>query len=118
MMDTDALAEVRATLEEERAQHMQLLDEHGADVHSDEIRSLDVGNDGFADSGQATEERAELLAHIVTARDRVRDIDAALARMDEGNYGICITCGEEIPAGRLEIRPLSVQCVNCASKGA
>lgn len=118
MSNTEALAEVRATLEEERAQHMQLLDEHGADPHSEEIRSLDVGNDGFADSGQATEERAELLALIVNARDRVRDIDAALARMDEGNYGICITCGNEIPAGRLEIRPLSVQCVTCASQSA
>ena len=114
-MSDDRLASVRKALEDERAQHMELLDEHGADPYSDEIKSLDVGNDGFADAGQATEERAELLVQIDTARSRVRDIDEALGRMDEGNYGICVNCGDEIPAGRLEIRPLSVKCVSCAS---
>lgn len=114
-MTTDRLAGVRATLEEERAQHMELLTDHGADPYSDEIKSLDVGNDGFADAGQATEERAELLVQIDSARGRVRDIDEALKRMDEGSYGVCVSCGNEIPAGRLEIRPLSVKCVDCAS---
>ena len=114
-MSDDRLASVRKMLEDERAQHMELLEEHGADPYSEEIRSLDVGNDGFADAGQATEERAELLVQIDTARSRVRDIDEALGRMDEGNYGICASCGDEIPAGRLEIRPLSVKCVSCAA---
>ena len=41
---------------------------------------------------------------------------AALARMDEGTYGTCAECGEEIPEARLEARPLSVTCVSCAAK--
>lgn len=49
-------------------------------------------------------------------RKRLPQIDRALKAIDEGTYGICVTCGEPIPAGRLDIRPESRLCVGCASR--
>lgn len=114
-MDQPTLENLRAQLEEERAQHMGLLDEYGADPYDEEIRNLDLGNEGFADSAQATEERSELLGQLDAARHRVQLIDKALAQMDEGTYGVCERCGNEIQPARLEVRPLSTRCVDCAS---
>lgn len=42
-------------------------------------------------------------------------IAAALARMEAGDYGFCVECGEEIPARRLELDPATPMCVSCAS---
>ena len=116
-MDQDALDKVRHDLEEEREQHLETLKDFGADPYGDEVKNLDFGGmDGFADSGQMTEQRSEALAQIDAARTRVHQIDRALEMMDEGTYGICENCGNEIQPARLEVRPLSVQCVDCASK--
>ena len=41
---------------------------------------------------------------------------AALARMNEGQYGLCIKCGEEIPLKRLQARPHSIECVPCVEE--
>ncbi len=52
------------------------------------------------------------------ARRRKSDIariDAALKRIDEGEFGWCLTCGEEIATQRLEIDPMATQCIACAS---
>ena len=45
------------------------------------------------------------------ARQRIL---AALARMNEGEFGYCADCGEEIAATRLELDPTVPTCVNCA----
>ncbi len=45
-----------------------------------------------------------------SASDEIRMIDAALQRMDEGEYGFCVTCGEEISAERLDVLPATPFC--------
>ncbi len=117
-MDQATLDRLRAELVEDREQQIELLDEHGAEPYSDEVKGLDIDTDSFADSAQATEERSEILGALETSRHRVQAIDQALERLDEGTYGTCIECGESIPAERLEIRPLSVRCVRCAEAAA
>jgi DnaK suppressor protein len=44
---------------------------------------------------------------------RVQEIDAALERIAAGTYGRCTSCGNEIPAERLEFRPYASSCVAC-----
>lgn len=44
----------------------------------------------------------------------IAEIDAALSRLEAGNYGICVTCGEDISPKRLEAYPASAECVDCA----
>jgi DnaK suppressor protein len=45
-----------------------------------------------------------------SARREVMQIDAALRRMDEGEYGRCVDCGQEIPMERLRALPYTVRC--------
>lgn len=44
----------------------------------------------------------------------IAQIDAALRRLEDGRYGICVTCGEDISPKRLEAWPTSAQCLDCA----
>ena len=49
-----------------------------------------------------------------TAAERA-EVDAALARVAAGTYGVCVVCGTAIPEGRLEARPFATMCVVCAA---
>ena len=44
-------------------------------------------------------------------------IDAALARLDEGDYGLFVQCGEPIALKRLELDPAVATCIGCAARG-
>jgi DnaK suppressor protein len=46
------------------------------------------------------------------------EIDAALARLDAGTYGRCVSCGGAIPVERLEFRPFAAACVTCQQPAA
>lgn len=43
-------------------------------------------------------------------------VDAALQRIEDGSYGVCIDCGVDIPAPRLHAAPETPRCVSCQSK--
>ena len=43
-------------------------------------------------------------------------IDEALARIEEGTYGICDECGEDITVKRLEARPVAKYCIDCKTR--
>lgn len=43
----------------------------------------------------------------------MKAIDAALARIHEGTYGLCATCSKKIPEERLEALPSTTQCIEC-----
>ncbi|MEK9953540.1 MAG: TraR/DksA family transcriptional regulator, partial [Curvibacter sp.] len=43
-------------------------------------------------------------------------IDAALKRIEDGVYGLCIDCGADIPAARLHAAPETLRCVSCQQK--
>ena len=49
----------------------------------------------------------------VNAEQIAGEIDAALARIDDGTYGTCARCGKEIPAERLDAVPYAILCVDC-----
>jgi len=44
----------------------------------------------------------------------IRDLQAALLRIDDDAYGVCENCGEDISDGRLTAIPEATRCVNCA----
>ena len=48
-------------------------------------------------------------------RQKLIQIEAALRRIDENDYGICQECGEEIATARLEFDPTMLLCIECAS---
>ena len=46
----------------------------------------------------------------------LKDIDAALVRIDNGTFGICQSCGKPIDPERLEALPYTTQCIDCKRK--
>ena len=70
----------------------------------------------FADvTDRATAESDRHLTLIMRERDRqiIDEIHEALARVKEGEYGICQECGEEIGVARLRAQPTATLCVHC-----
>ena len=61
-------------------------------------------------------ERSQLDALVRQAREHLREIDAAMARLAEGRYGVCERCGRPIAAERLEARPVARTCVRCPTR--
>jgi DnaK suppressor protein len=59
-------------------------------------------------------ERQQLATFIRDAQETLVGLDAALARLRDGTYGICERCGNVIPSARLEARPTARRCVACA----
>lgn len=54
-------------------------------------------------------------AALRTAESKLDQLELALAKADDENFGKCLRCGQEIPEGRLMIMPESTKCVRCAS---
>ncbi|MFN3828355.1 MAG: TraR/DksA family transcriptional regulator [Micavibrio sp.] len=57
---------------------------------------------------------------LATERRREQElyrIDAALKRIESGDYGYCIKCDEEINPKRLDVDPTTLTCVHCAASG-
>lgn len=46
-------------------------------------------------------------------KEKLRLIEDALERIEEGTYGICEECGAKIPKGRLKVMPFAKYCVDC-----
>jgi len=56
----------------------------------------------------------ELMIHTLDRESlQLREIRGALARMEEGSYGICLSCEQPIPKKRLEAIPWAAYCVRC-----
>ena len=82
--------------------------------------------------GELTEQRESLADHIDVAsmesnrdftlrlQDRERrlihKIRAALVRIEEGEYGECVACGEDIGERRLMARPMATHCIDCKTE--
>ncbi len=64
---------------------------------------------------QASSERDRELGLLLNDRERekLRNIDEALLRIEEGDYGVCEECGCDIPLGRLRVMPFAHYCVKC-----
>lgn len=64
----------------------------------------------------ATEREADEVLEDLgqSAQTELRMIDAALGRIEEGEYGYCVTCGDEIPKDRLDLVPATPFCARHA----
>jgi DnaK suppressor protein len=67
----------------------------------------------LADKRLQQEIVAELLSH---KEQRLIQVQATLKRLDEGKYGICAECGNEINPERLKAIPYAALCVNCQER--
>lgn len=102
-------------LKAEREKLLHQLDELGADDRGELTGAVDYG-EGFADAAAATAERSEVIALVENLMTMLNDVDAALAKVEDGTYGFCRICGKKIGADRLEFRPTSTRCVDCKAQ--
>lgn len=82
-------------------------------TESSSDRSPDPGN---AEASSMKLEYAKELSIEQNTLDLLKKVNHALDRIEQGEYGICETCGKSIPIERLDVLPYSTQCVECASK--
>ena len=68
-------------------------------------------DDGAADAAAEME-----VAMVIRESMELQRIEAALARIDDGSYGICTDCGGEIAHARLQAHPMATRCLPCQEK--
>ncbi len=84
----------------------------------DEFRTL-VGPTGGRDSiDLACDDMVSKKMETISKMDagRLNAVDQALIRIRNGKYGICASCGQQIPEGRLRAIPYALLCIDCKSK--
>lgn len=111
-------ARLRATLTELRAQTAEQL-ASTSDMLDGLLRDragLNDDDEHDPDGAPLSAEWSRLTGLADAARSKLEQVDDALARLDDGTYGICAACGKPIPAGRLEVRPFAEHCVPCAER--
>jgi len=81
-------------------------------------RALMAGTQSGDELDLASDQQDRELSLLLNKRDRKKllAIDEALEKIEEGNYGICQECGEQIGAGRLRAVPLADYCIDCQGK--
>lgn len=111
-LDLD-LEDVRRRLEQERVELRASSEESRDERHPVELDQPSVGRLSRMDAlqgqamAQATEERRQL---------RIDAIEAALERLDDGGFGICVRCGEPIAPRRLVLDLTVPTCITCAER--
>jgi RNA polymerase-binding transcription factor DksA len=102
-------------IEARKAQLEARLRELNARLHRIESELDQPVSENFGE--QAIErENEEVLEDLGSAGlQEIRMIDAALARIERGEYGICVVCGDDIGEERLNVLPHTPMCRNCAA---
>jgi RNA polymerase-binding protein DksA len=110
------LDEVRSELAEEVRRLRSELDlaEHDID---DMLRDAgDGAGDDPADAGSKTFEREHEMSLANNTRDMLAQAERALARIENGTYGICENCGNPIGKARLQVFPRATLCMTCKQR--
>ncbi len=105
MNTADRKAQIEARIAELTAQVQKISDDLDQPLPADlEDQAIDLEDDEVLERlGQANQQELRLL-------------NDALKRIDDGSYGICAKCGEDISQERLDAVPYAMICRNCAAQ--
>jgi DnaK suppressor protein len=97
----------------------ELLQQKISELLNDQLKTISVmasTNERLTDPNDQASMEVER-NHELLIRDRERRLifkmKEAIARIDDGTFGICVDCGEEISEKRLIARPVTTQCIDC-----
>lgn len=116
-MTTTHISDTFATqLEEMRNDVLaQLRAQHGGSTSRAESAAEALGN-ASDDQSQANTERDLSFALEERESAELIAIDAAIKRIVDGSFGLCVDCGVSIPAARLHANPTAMRCIDCQTK--
>ena len=112
-MDKEFIEKSQTALIEEKKEILASLSDQ-----NEQLKSL-VGVTESGDEADRASDRIDgtLLNSLSEASSkRLTLINNALERIKNGKYGICLSCGQEIAAGRLEAIPYAALCIGCQTK--
>ena len=102
----------REQLLDQQAELRELLDHAAASTQPVTLDQQSVGRVSRID---AIQQQQMALANQQQASTMAKQVEAALARIDDGSYGACLECGEAIADARLEVQPWASLCIDCQS---
>lgn len=97
------------------ARHHELAGEYADAVAEMTLAGVVDAGDDVADLGNKAFSRDQEFALALTIRGRMEQVERAMERLDEGTYGRCERCSEDIPVARLTAFPSVTLCVRCKS---
>jgi len=106
-------AELKRILEERRREITNEVQEKMRDVRADGASGEAQGVLDAAEASEADIQDDIEFALIQMKSETLHKINEALARLDEGTFGYCFECGDEISERRLRALPFAVRCKDC-----
>jgi DnaK suppressor protein len=110
------IAKVRGALETEIAELRSEIDKAETDIAERMGDAVADAGDDQADAGAKTFAREHELALTHNSRELLSQNERALARISDGSYGVCESCGEPIGKARLQAFPRATLCVACKQR--
>ena len=108
------IKELKAQLEAEHADLLaqyKELEESSFGTNQSDLTGEMAFDEEYADAGTATFERERDLSLVNNLRDLMDRIDKALAKIEDGTYGLCDRCGKPIEKLRLKALPYANLCI-------
>ena len=110
---SERYAELKQILEERRREILSEVQEKMRDVRAVGASGEGQGVLDAAETSEADIQDDIEFALIQMKSETLHKIEEALARLDEGTYGNCFECGDEISERRLRALPFAVRCKDC-----
>jgi RNA polymerase-binding protein DksA len=109
-MQKEFLEKMKEFLQEQKREIISTLA-----ASSEDFRKIMEGMDpkDVADTASDDIDRKMIEALGAQELKRLKQIDSALTRIEQGKYGVCIKCGKHIPHDRLEAMPYALMCIEC-----
>ncbi len=108
---TSRYDELKKMLEDRRRELLNSVHEKIRDARAEGNKDRDVLDQG--ESSEVDIQEDIEFALIQMKSETLNKVDAALRRLDEGTYGDCFECGDEIAEARLRALPFAVRCKDC-----
>ena len=112
-MARERYAELKKILEDRRKEILSQVQEKMRDVRAEGALGEGQGVLDAAESSEADIQDDIEFALIQMKSETLHKIEEALARLDEGTYGYCFECGDEVSERRLRALPFAVRCKDC-----
>lgn len=110
------LDEVVTDLKTTRSHSLEVLEAAEAELDGLMRDSGDGAGQDQADMGATSFERDHELTVVNSERDKLNQIERALARIEDGTYGVCESCGQPIGKMRLMAFPRATLCMTCKQR--